>query len=271
MALDSGLAGKSCLITGGASGIGFGIAKSLAQEGINLAVASRKPDPAALEQLRGMGVEVVGIEADVSKEDQAVNMVKTAISHFGQLDLYVNNAAWTWHEPITRITTEGLMNTFQTNLAGCVWACREVSRHMIQRGQGSILIVGSTATYTPQATETSYRITKTGLLMTMQVLAIELAPYKIRVNMIIPGHYVTRLTGGFVGEPLERFKKEIPLRRTGEVEEVGPAAVLLLSDKLSGYTTGASLIIDGGLHLRPLPKSDEELRGLNAPDPSWGS
>lgn len=266
--MDSGLRGKTALITGGSSGIGFGIARALACEGVSLAVASRNPDAAALEELRRTGVRVTGIPTDVSREEQVQAMVRRAIEEFGHLDLYVNNAAWTWHQPVTRLDTQSWMNTLNTNLSSCVWACREVARHMIECRQGSILIIGSTATYTPQYRELAYRISKTGLLTAMEILALELAPYGIRVNMIIPGHFVTRLTAGFVGEPLETLKRQVPLRRSGEVDEVGPAAVLLLSDKLSRYTTGASLLIDGGLHLHPLPiLSDEEIAALNAPPP----
>ena len=263
--MDAGLKGKTALITGGASGLGFGIAKALAGEGVDLAVASRNPDPAALEKLRGMGVRVVSIPTDVSREDQVKRMVATAIAAFGHLDLYINNAAWTWHQPITRLETEAWMNTIDTNLSSCLWACREVARHMIPRKQGSILIIGSTAMFTVQYRETAYRISKSGLKIAMEVLAIELAPHGIRVNMIVPGHFQTRLTAGFQGEPLQKLLGQVPLRRTGEPEEVGPAAVLLLSDRLSSYTTGTFLVIDGGLHLNPLPVyTEEQIREMNA-------
>ena len=263
--MEAGLKGRAALITGGASGIGLGIASALAAEGVDLAVASRHPDPAALDELRRFGVRVVGIAADVSQEEQVKHMVRTAIADLGRLDLYVNNAAWAWHQPITRLDTQSWLNTLNTNLSACVWACREVARHMIPRRQGSILIVGSTAMVTPLYRETAYRVSKTGLRAMMEVLALELAPYQIRVNMVVPGHFITRMTSGFVGEPLEALKRQIPLRRTGEPDEIGPAAVLLLSDKLSPYTTGTYLLVDGGLHLHPLPLfTDEEILQMNA-------
>ena len=266
--MDTGLKGKTALITGGSRGIGRGIAATLAEEGVNLAIASRNPNPAALDELRGRGVDVVRIQADVSKEDEVVKMVNTAISTFGYLDFYVNNAAWSWHEPITRLTTEAWMNTINTNLSACVWACREVSRHMIQRRQGSILIIGSTATFHPLYKETSYRVSKTGLKVFMEVLALELIPYGIRVNMIIPGGFWTRLTKDFFsGETGKTLVSDVPMKRWGQPEEVGPSAALLLSDKLSGYTTSAVLVIDGGVRLRPHAIfSDEEILELNTPE-----
>jgi 3-oxoacyl-[acyl-carrier protein] reductase len=98
-------------------------------------------------------------------------------------------------------------------------------------------------------------------------LALELAPFGVRVNLLVPGHYPTGLTAG-VSEETERImRSQIPLRRLGRTAELGPAAVLLLSDKLSPYTTGAELTVDGGLHLRPLPLwTDDELMRMNQPD-----
>jgi NAD(P)-dependent dehydrogenase (short-subunit alcohol dehydrogenase family) len=271
--MNTGLKGKSVLITGGASGIGLGIAKTLAEEGVNIAVASRNPSPDVVEELKALGVDAVAIKADVSKEDQVVSMVASAIEYFGQLDMYVNNAAWTWHEPITKLTTEAWWSTMQTNVAGCVFACREVSRHMIPRQQGSILIIGSTAMFNPLYNETSYRVSKTGLNVFMEVLAVELVLHKIRVNMIIPGAFDTRMVkdNNFFTAETERGKvsdiifQEIPMRRIGEPKEVGPAAAFLLSDRLSSYITGETLVVDGGLKLRPLPLyTDNEITKMNA-------
>ena len=268
--METGLKGKTALITGGSSGIGLGIARALAIEGVDLAVASRMPDQEALDELRQLNVRVVSITADVSQEEQVTEMVQSAIVSLGRVDLYINNAAWAWHQPITRLDSDSWLKTIHTNLSACIWGCREVARHMINRRQGSILIIGSTAMLTPMYRETSYRISKTGLRAMMEVLALELAPFGVRVNMIVPGHFVTRLTANFVGDSLERLKQQIPLRRTGDANEVGPSAVVLLSDMVSSYTTGACLVLDGGLHLRPLPIfSDEEILKMNAPTSAW--
>ena len=86
--------GHTALITGGSSGIGLGIARSLTQEAVNLAIASRNPDNTAIEELRDYGVDVLSVTADVSKEEQVIRMIAETISHFGHLNHYVNNAAW---------------------------------------------------------------------------------------------------------------------------------------------------------------------------------
>lgn len=267
--MDLAIKGKNCLITGGSSGIGLGIATVLAQEGVNLAIASRNPDPKAIKQLRALGTGVEPVKADVSQEEQAVGMVEEAIEKLGHLDFYINNAAWTWHEPITRLQTESWNSTLNTNLFGAMWASRTAANHMTRRGQGAMVIISSTSKFTPGYTETAYRVSKFGLTALMQNLCIELAPFGIRVNMVTPGHYVTRMTGWdrLDKEKVEQFRDDnIPMRRYGEPVEVGGAVALLLSDKVSGYTTGADIVIDGGLQYRPIKvTTDEEIRALNEP------
>jgi 3-oxoacyl-[acyl-carrier protein] reductase len=262
--MDPDLRGTAALITGGASGIGLAIARALAREGVNLAIASRTPEPKVLEELQDLGVQVHAVPTDVRVEGQVNAMVAQAIEVFGHVDLYVNNAASTWHQPITQVTTEAWMNTINTNLTACLWACREVCRHMVARRRGSILIVGSTAQFNQAHREAAYHITKTGLRSLKNTVALEMAPYGIRVNLLVPGHYPTNLTASLPEEKAVALRREIPLRRFGRADEVGPAAVLLLSDALSPYTTGAELTIDGGLHLRPLPLySDEDITHMN--------
>jgi len=176
----------------------------------------------------------------------------------------VNNSARAWHEAITRITSAAFYDTINNNLASCVWASREVAKHMISRRSGSILVVNSTVRFCPAYRESSYRISKMGLKMLMETLAIELAPYGIRVNLLTPGHYPTRLTAGIPPHVEAKLKAEIPLRRFGNPDECGASAVLLLSYRLSGYTTGTDIVIDGGLALRPLPMlTDDEILKLN--------
>jgi NAD(P)-dependent dehydrogenase (short-subunit alcohol dehydrogenase family) len=264
--MDTGLAGKTALITAGATGIGFGIARALAGEKVNLAIASLDLDEANLAELRKTGVRVEAFHCDVSQESEVINLVQKATAAFGQIDLYVNNAAWTWHQAVTEVDTDSLTKTLQTNLFACIWACREVAKQMIARRDGSILIIGSTAMKNPFYRETAYRISKAGLAYYAEVLAIELAPYGIRVNTIIPGFFLTKLSStGMTEDALQRILSEIPLRRAGKPPDIGAQAVLLLSNQLSGYTTGSTVLVDGGLHLRPLPfLSEQELLALNA-------
>ena len=118
--------------------------------------------------------------------------------------------------------------------------------------------------YIPSYKETSYRISKTGLYILMQQLAIEMAPYGIRVNMITPGHFKTRMTEKVSKEIVEKMKNFIPIKKFGTADKVGYAAAYLLSENLSSYTHGCNIIIDGGLSLRPLSfYTNEEIFNFN--------
>ena len=147
--MDTGLAKKKALITGGGTGIGRAIALALAAEGVDVAIASRNPPEQTAREITALGSSGICIRADVSAETGAVGMVREAIERLGGLDIYVNNAAWAWHEPVTKVTSKGWYTTINTNLSACVWACREISKHMIAQAGGSILIVGSTASVCP--------------------------------------------------------------------------------------------------------------------------
>lgn len=266
--MNSQLQNKTALVTGGTSGIGLAIAKSLVGEGVDVAVVSRNPDTDVVEELRRISDgRIVSIAADVSREEDVVRTIDQVIHEFGRLDLYVNNAARARHQPITQIDTETYRTIVDTNLSACLWACREVGKHMIAVRTGSILVVGSTSMYTPGPTETVYRITKYGLKSMVQSLAVEFAPHGIRVNLLVPGHFRTRLTKDIPVVIEKQLQQNIPLRRFGNTSDCGHAAVFLLSDALSNYTTGAELVLDGGLSLRPLYfGTDDELKRLNAVD-----
>jgi NAD(P)-dependent dehydrogenase (short-subunit alcohol dehydrogenase family) len=255
--MDSRLQGKTALVTGGGSGIGKAISLALAAEGVDVAIASRDPDPETIRQIEAMGVSSLRLYKDLRHESQVISMVQETIFAFGHLDLFVNNAAWTWHEPATEIKTESWVNTHQINVLACVWACREVCKHMIARRQGSILIVGSTAQYNPAYEEAAYHASKAALASYMTTLAVEMGVYKIRVNMLVPGSFPTKLNP-VSKEEEARIIRDVPLRRLGVPEECGPTAVFLLSDQLSAYTTGAEVIVSGGLHLRPFGRQADQ-------------
>ncbi len=262
--MECGLRGKNALITGGGSGIGRAIALALANEGVNIAVASNQPADQTIREIKSHGVRATIITADVSIEADVRRMVNEAVSELGSIDLYVNNAAIAAHQPVTQISSDAWYKTLNTNLSACVWACREICKHMIATGGGGILIIGSTAQFNQAYGEASYHIAKTGLRVFKNTLALEMAPQGIRVNMLVPGHFVTPLTQDISDEKANIVRGEIPLRRFGQPDELAATAVLLLSDRLSPYTTGAEFVVDGGLHLRPLPLvTDQQVLLMN--------
>ena len=212
---------------------------------------SRNPDPGAIDHLESLGVSVAALRADLSVEGDVSRAVAEAERLLGPIDLLVANAATAHKEPVTRVTTDGWERTLRTNLTGTMWMCREMARRMIRRGGGSILVVGSTAQYHRAPGEAAYHASKAGLAAYAETLAVELAPHGIRVNMLVPGSFATRLNPVAAGAPHGRLLAEIPLGRQGNPAECGPAAVFLLSDQLASYVTGAQLVVSGGLHLRP--------------------
>ena len=265
--LDTGLAGKRALITGGGVGIGFAIANALASEGVHVAIANRNLYSEAVDKLQGHGITAVGIQADVSQESEVVRMVDEAASALGGLDLFVNNVAAHWDEPAMKLSVNGWNQTVATNLTACLVGCREVGRRFVEQQHGSMLIVGSTARFTIYPGEIAYRVTKSALVEAAESLAAELAPHNIRVNVLTPGLFITRMTEelDFQGDGMKQVLDDIPLHRPGDALcELAPTALLLLSDKLSGYTTGANFVVDGGIKLRVCNwRSADELKNMN--------
>jgi NAD(P)-dependent dehydrogenase (short-subunit alcohol dehydrogenase family) len=240
-ATETGLGGKAAIVCGGASGIGAAIASCLREEGVQVAVLDRN--------------EPTDIRADLGVEEEAIEAIRRADERLGSVDLLVLTPAVTRHEPVTQLTRTALEAMLSSNLVASVWTCRETARRMIEAGAGSILVVGSTAIYTPAWGESVYRASKAALKAFVEVLAIELAPHGIRANVLTPGAFATPLTAGMTGKQRNALLREIPLAREGQPRELCATALLLLSDRLSPYTTGAEFIVDGGFRLRPMPFS----------------
>ena len=131
--MDSLLKGKNALITGASGGIGKGIAIALAKEGVNIIVASRNPDPNVIKQIQSLGVMATSLSIDVSKESQITKMFNNTIKKISILDLFINNVASHWDEPVTKITTKNWFKVINTNLTSCILACKEASRLMIDQ------------------------------------------------------------------------------------------------------------------------------------------
>ena len=139
-----------------------------------------------------------------------------------------------------------------------MWTCRAAGSLLVANGGGAILVIGSTTLYTPAAGEAVYRASKAALKAFVEVLAIELAPFSIRVNLLTPGAVDTPLTAGMAAPERQVLTREIPLGRQAVPEELNATALLLLSDRLSPYTTGAEFVVDGGIRLRPMPRESGE-------------
>jgi len=268
--MDLGLSGKTALITGGARGIGKAIAAAFAREGANLAIVDIDPEPEDKTFRDEYGTEVFSVKADLSIEEEVKRAVNEVIGIFGAIDIFVNVAGIIGYEPVTKITLKGWQRILDTNLTGAMMCCREVCRHMADNKAGVIVVITSTIQYMPAYREAAYRVSKTGLQVFAETVALEMAPFGIRVNTVSPGiiyseHWSKNTLGPALADPVlgPRLLESIPLGRTGKPEDIGDTVAFIASDRCP-YMTGANVVIDGGFRLRPLILiSNEEAREMN--------
>lgn len=251
--LDTGLEGRSAFVTGGASGIGQSITVGLASEGVRVRVADIRPAQETLQMVAREGGSASAVLVDVRSEESLVSAIAAAAADLGGIDMFVNVAATYAAQAITAVEDEVWSNLLRTNVTACALACKAIAKHMIDRGNGSILIVGSTVVCAPSYAGAAYRASKSALRSYSETLAIELAPFGVRVNMLTPGPFPTGLVRDLPAEQRGAAAREVPLgQREGLLPEVRATALFLLSDQLASYITGTEVFVDGGLHLRPL-------------------
>ncbi|NRA90234.1 MAG: SDR family oxidoreductase [Simkaniaceae bacterium] len=256
------LTGQKALITGSSSGIGKGVALSLAKAGadvvINYAGSKEKAENAAHEVAQAGG-KVLVIKADVSKEEDVQKMFQSAISEFGTIDILVNNAGLQKDAIFTEMSLDQWNKVIGINLTGQFLCAREAAKEFIKRGMrevskslGKIICMSSVHEVIPWSGHVNYASSKGGVMQLMKSIAQELAPKKIRVNSICPGAIKTPINkeAWDTPEALENLMKVVPYKRIGEADDIGKAAVFLASD-LSEYITGTSLFVDGGMTLFP--------------------
>jgi NAD(P)-dependent dehydrogenase (short-subunit alcohol dehydrogenase family) len=244
------LNGKIALVSGAGRGIGRSIAVGLAKAGADLVVFSRTKEQfqATASEIKGLGRRALGMRVDVSKREDVANMVEMSVREFGRLDVLVNNAglnpSYTF---IERVKDKHWDQIMDVNLRGAFNCCREVIPIMKEQGRGCIINVASVAGLKALYKCAPYTASKGGLVQLTRTMAIELAPFNIRANVLAPGFVGTELTEGLLTDPEEneRVLSLIPMGRTGEAHEIAPAVVFLASDAAS-YITGAVLCVDGG-------------------------
>lgn len=245
------LKGKVSLITGGARGLGFGIAKALAQAGSDIIIVARTSSQLskAEEEIRkDTGREVLALEGDVSQAQDLDKIVETSLKRFGAIDVLVNNAGVNVRKPFVDMTTEDFDFVIGINLRGAYFLTQKIVKHMIQRGQGGRIInIASLSSQIGIPNISVYGASKGGIYSLTKALAIELAHHGIRVNAIAPGYFRTDLTEPLFQDPARSnwIHSRIPLGRPGLPDDLGGAAVFLAS-KASDYLTGAVLFVDGG-------------------------
>ncbi len=243
---------KVAVVTGAATGIGQAIAITMAREGASVVVDYvGKPGAAddTIHQIESAGGKALAVEADVSQPDQVASLVGQAVSTFGRLDIFVNNAGIEYKHPITEFPLDQWNKIIAVNLTGPFLCTQAAAKQMIaQGGGGRIINISSIHQDLPMTGNAPYCASKGGLRMLMRTVAVELAPQNITVNNIGPGAIFTPIDADVQANPeMEKaLMAEIPLARWGKPEEVANLAVFLASDAGS-YVTGSTYYIDGGM------------------------
>lgn len=242
------LAGKTAVISGASRGIGCGIARVLGRQKMRLVLTARSEEKglAFTKELTDDGIEAHWITADLSQRDEAERVIREAIETYGAVDLLVNNAAQLHSKPFLDLDEEWYQKSLIQNLDMIYGPSRFAVQHMAERGGGVIIHISSVGATRAHRGLSGYDASKGAINALTQCMAVDLAPYGIRVNAVSPG---ATLRGPVPEQYRERVAKKaagIPLGRMGESEEIGAAVAFLASDA-AAYITGENLHVDGGL------------------------
>jgi glucose 1-dehydrogenase len=263
--MEQKLKDQIAIVTGASSGIGAGVAKSMAAAGATVVVnhpvdSTKTAAETVLGEIRNAGGNGITYQCDVSKEDQVQKMFAEVIRQFGTIDILVNNAGLQRDSPFQEMTLEQWNFVLGVNLTGQFLCAREAIREFLRRGiapdrsraAGKIICMSSVHEVIPWAGHANYAASKGGIMLMMKSIAQEFAPHKIRVNSIGPGAIKTPINHAAWATPEAEKKllELIPYDRVGVVEDIGAAAVWLASDD-SDYVTGTTLFVDGGMTLYP--------------------
>jgi NAD(P)-dependent dehydrogenase (short-subunit alcohol dehydrogenase family) len=247
------LAGKSILITGGASGIGLATAQLAAREGARVAIGDRDASSGkqAVDLILESGGEAVFVPMDVTDDAQVVAAIAACVAKFGRLDGAFNNAGVSANPgggPLKAadVTDEAWQNVLEVNLSG-VWRCmRGEIRHMVARkARGSIVNSASVAGLVGLKGHAAYAATKHGVVGLTRSAAADYASSGIRINAVCPGFVATPLTKPLFERSPGKGLEGVPLKRLGTPEELAEIVVWLMSDRAS-FVTGAAMAADGG-------------------------
>ena len=247
------LQGKVAIVTGGAAGIGQATAVLFAEEGAKVVISDRSVSAGeeCAGQIRSQGGEAMFVETDISNDDHARRVCDQAVKAFGRLDILVNNAAVFILKGLEASVADW-ERILSVNLMGTALMSRYASEHMKRFGGGAIVNLGSISSFVAQPSFVTYSATKAAILQMTRNMAMDLAPFNIRVNCVCPGTILTSASYEHmerVGMTMAEFvAAESPkhlLNRIGDPREVAYPILFLVSDEAS-FITGTHLMVDGG-------------------------
>ena len=243
------LAGRVAVVTGASRGLGRAIALALAEAGADVALAARAKrdleDTGALVQRAGRRALVA--PTDVASYAEVEALMGRAVRELGRLDIVVNNAGVAKVAPLAEMTPDDWRFMVDANLTGVFNGCRAAAPHLIAQKSGKVINVASVLGQVGLPGYTIYAATKGGVIAFTRALGVEWSRHGIQVNAIAPGWFATDMTDPAFSDPKinERLTRDIPMRRIGRPEEIGPLAVYLAS-QASAFMTGQTIFLDGG-------------------------
>lgn len=250
---DGLMEGRVALVTGGGSGIGAGIARTLARQGAKVALLGRKAEKleAVRQDIERVGGTALGVAADVRDYDAVAAAVGRVIDGLGGLDILVCSAAGNFLAPASALSANGFRSVIDIDLCGTFNACRASYSALSARG-GSIVAISATQAFVPTPLQVHAGAAKAGIEKLVRDLALEWASSGVRVNSVIPGPIagtegMRRLAPPGSADQI-KMQKLVPLGRWGEIDEIADM-VLFLCSPAAAYVTGASFLVDGGTAL----------------------
>lgn len=241
--------GQVALVTGGTRGIGLAISERLIRRGIHVAAGFTEDAESAKQLLNAHADARVTIhQADIGRPEECERVVREVLEEHGQIDVLVNNAGITMDKTVRKMTAEQWDCVVQVNLCGAFYLSRAVLNHMMDRGYGRIINISSVIGDTGNIGQANYAAAKAGLSGLTKSLALETAQKGITVNSVAPGFISTDMLEAVPEPVLEKIISQIPAGRLGEPDEVA-RLVEFLADPESGYITGQTYGINGGLHM----------------------
>lgn len=240
---------KVIIVTGASKGIGKEISKELAKKGNTIIANYNKSEKEIKElqqELEEQNIKIDIYKADVSKREEAANLVKYTIQKYGKIDVLINNAGISQIKEFTQITDEDWKNMINTNLNSVFYMSQEACHNMIHNKKGCIINISSIWGITGASCEVHYSVSKAGVDALTKALAKELGPSNIRVNSIAPGIINTEMNAHLSEEEKQNIEEEIPLEKIGKAIDIERCVEWLIKDE---YTTGQVISINGGWNI----------------------
>lgn len=237
------------IVTGASRGLGRAMAVALAEAGADVTVAARSTRELeeTAQLVRTAGRRALVATTDVTVYAQVEALVQRTVEELGGLHVVVNNSGIARVAPVAQMSPEDFRATLDVNLVGVFNGCRAAAAHLIAQKSGKIVNVSSVLGQVGLSGYSAYAASKAGVMGFTRALAAEWARYGIQVNALAPGWFVTDMNAEAFGDPQirERLLRDVPAKRTGRLDEIGPL-VIYLASRASDFMTGQTLFLDGG-------------------------